>query len=45
LVIWQERLEFLQVEEAKTVDPQQKFGLLKSIEEAKTKIREHGGSA
>jgi hypothetical protein len=43
LAIWQERLEFLQVEEAKAVDPDQKFRLLKSIEDTKTKIHELGG--
>jgi hypothetical protein len=45
LAVWQERLEFLQVEEAKAVDPGVKFSLRKSIEEAKAKIREHGGHA
>jgi hypothetical protein len=45
LAVWQERLEFLQVEEAKAVDPVAKFSLRKSIEEAKAKIREHGGHA
>lgn len=43
LLVWQERLEFLQVEEAKAADPAQKFSLRKSIEDAKAKIREHGG--
>jgi hypothetical protein len=43
LVLWQEKLSFLLAEEAKTVDPDQKFRLQKSIEEAKAKIREHGG--
>jgi hypothetical protein len=32
-------------EEAKAADPAQKFSLRKSIEEAKTKIRDHGGQA
>jgi hypothetical protein len=45
LAVWQERLEFLQVEEAKAADPGVKFSLRKSIEEAKAKIREHGGHA
>jgi hypothetical protein len=45
LLIWQERLEFLHVEEAKGVDLDLKFRLHKSIEEAKAKIREHGGHA
>ena len=45
LAVWQERLGFLQVEEAKAVDPVAKFSLRKSIEEAKAKIREHGGHA
>jgi hypothetical protein len=45
LALWQEKLTFLWTEEAKAVDPDQKFRLLKSIEEAKTKIRDHGGQA
>jgi hypothetical protein len=45
LSLWQEKLAFLLAEEAKAVDPDQKFRLLKSIEEAKAKIREHGGHA
>jgi predicted alpha/beta hydrolase family esterase len=45
LGLWQEKLAFLLAEEAITVDPDQKFRLLKSIEEAKAKIREHGEHA
>jgi len=45
LVIWEEKLSFLLEEEAKAVDPDHKFRLRKSIEEAKAKIREHGGHA
>jgi hypothetical protein len=45
LAVWQEKLSFLLVEEAKTADPAQKFSLGKSIEEARAKIREHGGQA
>jgi hypothetical protein len=43
LVIWQEKLSLLLEEEAKVVDPDQKFRLRKLIEEARAKIREHGG--
>jgi hypothetical protein len=45
LVIWQEKLSLLLEEEAKVVDADQKFRLRKLIEEAKAKIREHGGHA
>ena len=37
---WQEKLEFLQVEEATASDPAQKFQLRKQIAEAKEKIAE-----
>jgi hypothetical protein len=43
LALWREKLGFLQAEEATVVDPDQKFRLSKLIEEAKAKIREHGG--
>ena len=43
LAIWREKLAFLQVEEAKAVDPDQKFRLRKLIQEAEQKIRELGG--
>ena len=42
--VWQEKLGFLQEQEAITVDPDQKFRLLKLIEEARQKIRELGGA-
>jgi TIR domain len=45
LVLWQKKLAFFQVEEAKAVDAAHKFKLLQDIEEAKAKIREHGGQA
>jgi hypothetical protein len=43
LRLWQEKLAFLLSEEALMVDPDQKFRLRKLIDEAKTRIREHGG--
>lgn len=43
LAIWKEKLGFLQLEQAKTVDADQKFRLIKLIEEASSKVREHGG--
>lgn len=43
LKVWQEKLAFLLSEEAVTVDPDQKFRLRKLINEAKAKVREHGG--
>ena len=43
LALWREKLEFLQAEEATIIDPDQKFRLRKLIEEARAKIREHGG--
>ena len=43
---WREKLEFLQAEEAKVVDPDQKFRLSKLIKEAKAKLSElHGQHA
>jgi hypothetical protein len=45
LAVWQQKLYFFLEEEAKAADPAQKFSLRKSIEEAKAKIREHGGHA
>jgi hypothetical protein len=43
LATWQEKLQFLQAEEAITADPAQKLALKKQIEEAEQKIRELGG--
>ncbi|MEM6252834.1 MAG: toll/interleukin-1 receptor domain-containing protein [Cyanobacteria bacterium P01_D01_bin.156] len=40
VAIWQEKLAFLQEQEAITVDPSQKFALKKQIEEAQQKNRE-----
>lgn len=45
LSVWRKKLAFLETEEAKAVDPAQKFKLQEDIAEAKTKIRELGGSA
>jgi type IV secretory pathway VirB4 component len=38
--VWQQRLIFLQVEEAKASDPLMKFSLKKEIDEAKRKLQE-----
>ena len=38
--LWQEKLDLLQAEEAKAVDPAQKFKIAKDIEEAKAKLAE-----
>jgi hypothetical protein len=43
LAIWQKKLEFLQAEEAKAADADQKFSIQQRIEEAKAKIQELGG--
>ena len=43
LIIWQKKLAFLQVEEAKAADAEQKFSIHQRIEEAQAKIRELGG--
>jgi hypothetical protein len=43
LMTWGEKLAFLEEQEAIAVDPAQRFALKKQIEEAKEKIREHGG--
>lgn len=43
--VWQEKLAYLQEQEAIAVDPDQKFRLRKLIEEARQKIRELGGQA
>lgn len=43
LAIWQKKLAFLQAEEAKASDADQKFSIQQRIEEAQTKIRELGG--
>lgn len=45
LAIWQEKLEFLLVEEAKVVSPAEKFNILKEIENARAKIQKLGGLA
>jgi hypothetical protein len=42
LQTWQEKLDFLQEQEAVIADPAQKFALAKQIHEAKTKIKELG---
>jgi tetratricopeptide (TPR) repeat protein len=43
LTLWQEKLAFLEEQEAIAVDPAQKFALKKQIDEARGKVREHGG--
>ena len=43
LAIWQKKLIFLQAEEAKASDADQKFSIQQRIEEAQAKIRELGG--
>lgn len=43
LALWQEKLAFLEEEEAIAVEATQKFALKKQIEEARQKVREHGG--
>lgn len=43
LPVWRKKLAFLEMEEAKAVDPAQKFKLQEDIAEAKAKIRELGG--
>jgi hypothetical protein len=43
LAIWQKKLAFLQGEEAKASDADQKFSIQQRIEEAQAKIRELGG--
>ncbi len=43
LTVWQEKLATLEIEEAKAVDPAQKFKIQQDIVEAKAKIRELGG--
>lgn len=40
---WKEKLAFLQTEEAKIADAEQRFAIQQRIEEAKEKIRELGG--
>lgn len=44
LVLWQEKLDYLQQQEPITTGAEHKFALKKQIEEAKQKIREHGGN-
>lgn len=43
LLIWQKKLAFLQAEEARAADPEQKFSIQQRIEEAQAKIQELGG--
>jgi len=43
LNLWKEKLAFLEEQEALAVDGAQKFSLKKQIEEARAKVREHGG--
>jgi hypothetical protein len=43
LALWQEKLAFLEGQEPLVTDAAQKFSLRKQIEEAREKIREHGG--
>src|SRR5262249_28228767 len=43
LAIWRKKLEFLQAEEAKAADAEQKFSIQQRIEETKAKIRELEG--
>jgi len=43
LALWMEKLAFLEKEEALAADGAQKFALKKQIEEARAKVREHGG--
>ena len=45
LAMWQKKLAFLQTEEAKAEGAGQRFAIQELIEEAKAKIREHGGNA
>jgi hypothetical protein len=40
LKTWRDKLDFLHQEEAKAVDPEQKFNLAERIKEAKSKIAE-----
>lgn len=44
LQLWRQKLASLEIEEAKAVDPAQKFNIRQSIAEAKAKIRELEGS-
>jgi TIR domain-containing protein len=43
LALWQEKLAFLEEQEAIAVDAVQKFALKKQIDEARARIREQGG--
>jgi hypothetical protein len=43
LRLWQKKLAFLQAEEAKTADAEQRFSIQQRIEEAQAKIQELGG--
>ena len=43
LKTWREKLDYLLEQEATAVDADQRFRLRKLIEEAREKIREHGG--
>lgn len=43
LALWQKKFAFLQAEEARAADAEQKFSIQQRIEEAQAKIRELGG--
>lgn len=45
IAIWQEKLAFLQEQEAITADVSQKFQIRKGVEECQAKLRELGGEA
>lgn len=44
LDLWRDKLDFLQKEEAKSADPEQKFSLKMKIKDAQDKIVELGGT-
>ena len=41
--MWKKKLAFLQTEEAKAVDAEQKFAIQERVEEARQKIQQLGG--
>lgn len=43
--MWQKKLDFLLVEQAKAVAAEMKFSIQQNIEEARAKIRELGGQS
>ena len=43
--LWTQKLAFLEEHEAIAVDASQRFALKKQIEEARAKVREHGGGS